>query len=404
MTAVACLRVLLDGNRTDVPAEALGPLVAKYAGIFLEVRWTFPKSAERLTDYCYLLTDPQAEEFNTVELANLSRELQLRLFGTASDSSVRLVLFEGDPEAIATFAKLSSTQVVNAMNDTDRLPPGGRLRRIARDGSLIDMPEPTPAPPALDDEVAGPSIDAAQGVYFPARQTFVADILSCTPAESATYFSLVDGEEHLPPDSEAFDTACIMTALRFLVDFAVSAPLYVPVSFSTLIRPTQRDAYVEFLGILPPETRASLGATVYDVPRAPSFHALKMVRDALDGHFSAVDLQTQDPDFEIQQLSERAVHSVTFVLPSGRSDLRLSALRRFASHSYQYRRRRIHPGVTNLRFRAERDLALSLPVTFLSGPGICRIQSEPVGGRVWPTEDLPLLSVHTSPSTADAAE
>ena len=43
MAAVACLRVLLDDNRTDVPLDQLGPLVAKYTNIFLEVRWTLPR-------------------------------------------------------------------------------------------------------------------------------------------------------------------------------------------------------------------------------------------------------------------------------------------------------------------------------------------------------------------------
>ena len=68
MAAVACLRVLLDGNRTDVPPERLGPLVAKYATCFLEVRWTFPRVSKSLSHYSYLLTDPTALELDTVEL------------------------------------------------------------------------------------------------------------------------------------------------------------------------------------------------------------------------------------------------------------------------------------------------------------------------------------------------
>lgn len=105
MSAVACLRVLLDGNRTDVPPERLGPLVSKYANIFLEVRWTHPRLSQQLSHYSYLLTDPLAVDLDTVELAHLSQDLQTRLFGTGVEDAVKLVLFEGDAEAIAAFTR-----------------------------------------------------------------------------------------------------------------------------------------------------------------------------------------------------------------------------------------------------------------------------------------------------------
>ena len=394
MTAVSCLRVMVDGNRTDLPAETLGPLVAKYATIFLEVRWVRPRTADQLTHYCYLLSDPQTDQLDTVELAHLATELQERLFGTGVEDAVKLVLFEGEPEAIRAFTASTAEEVVLAMEDPGRLPKGGRLRRIASDGTLIDVPEDARAPKGpIDDFNFGPSIDGAQGIYFPKGRAFVGDVISCTPSRAATYYSAVDGEEHLPLDSESFDGGCVMTALRFLLDFPVTAPLYVPVSFSTLVRPTQRAGYVELLSILPGETRPQLAATVYDVPRAPSFQSLKVIHEALRGHFASLDLRTQDPDFEVRQLVERTVTSVTLVLPNASQEVRTAALRRFASHAPEYKRRRIWPGLTNVRFRAERDLAVSLGFPFLTGPGICRLQSEPIGGRPWDVGALPVLSL-----------
>ncbi len=306
MAAVSCLRVMVDANRTDLPAETLGPLVAKYATIFLEVRWVRPRTADQLTHYCYLLSDPRSDVLDTVELAHLATELQERLFGTGVEDAVKLVLFEGGPEAIRAFTASTAEEVVLAMEDPGRLPTGGRLRRIAADGSLVDVPEEVRAPKGpVDDFNFGPSIDGAQGIYFPKARAFVGDVVSCTPSRAATYYSAVDGEEHLPLDSESFDGGCVMTALRFLLDFPVTTPLYVPVSFSTLVRPTQRAGYVELLGILPAETRGQLAATVYDVPRAPSFQSLKVIHEALRGHFASLDLRTQDPDFEVRQLAEK---------------------------------------------------------------------------------------------------
>jgi hypothetical protein len=385
---------MVDANRTDLPAETLGPLVAKYATIFLEVRWVRPRTSDQLSNYCYLLSDPRSDELDTVELAHLATELQERLFGTGVEDAVKLVLFEGEPEAIRAFTASSAEEVALAMEDPGRLPNGGRLRRIAPDGTLIDVPEDARPPKgSIDDFNFGPSIDGAQGIYFPKARAFVGDVVSCTPSRAKTWYSVVDGEEHLPVDSESFDGGCIMTALRFLLDFPIVAPLYVPVSFSTLVRPTQRAGYVELLGVLPAQTRAQLAATVYDVPRAPSFQSIKVIHEALRGYVSSLDLRTQDPDFEIRQLAPDTVTSVTLVLPNASQEVRTAALKRFATHAPEYRRRRIWPGLTNVRFRAERDMAIGLGFPFLTGPGVCRLQAEPIGGRQCDFEALPFVQV-----------
>lgn len=403
MTAVACLRIMLDGNRTDVPVEALGPLVAKYANIFLEVRWTFPRLSQQLNHYSYLLTDPMALQLDTVELAQLSHELQARLFGTGIEDAVKLVLFEGDADAIDAFAGYTADEVLAAMDDPSGLPAGGRLRRIAADGTLIDVPETATNAPTAEAFRFGPTIDGAQGVYFPAGGAFIGDVVNCTPVGAPTYYSMVDGDDHRPDDAEAFDAACVMAAVRFLVDFPVAAPLHIPISFSTLVRPGQRAAWLDLAAVLPGAARKYLSASVYDVPRAPTYQALSTIRAALDPLFGGIDFCVRDPDFQIQQLTERAVGSVTLVLPEAKPDVRLAALRRFASHSADYRKRRIAAGVTNIRFRTERELAIELRVPFLSGPGVCRIQSEPVGGRSWPVSTLPLLTIHTPPAPPQRA-
>lgn len=393
MAAVSCLRVMVDADRTDLPLERLGPLVSKYTNIFFEVRWVRPRTAAQLTHYTYLLGDPHSDVLDTVELARLATELQERLFGTGVEDAVKLVLFEGEPDAIEAFAAASAEDVALAMEDPGRLPKGGRLRRIAADGSLVDVPEEARSDDVpTDDLILGPSVDGAQGIYMPKGAAFVGDVISCTPARAKTWYSLVDGDEHLPMDSESFDGGCVMTALRFLLDFDITAPLHVPVSFSTLVRPTQRAHYVELLGILPAEARARLSATVYDVPRAPSFQSIKIIHDTLRGHFAGLDLRTSDPDFEIRQLAGSMVTSVSLILPSATSEVRVSALRRFASHAGEYRRRRMRWGLTNIRTGPELDLAIRLGLPFLSGPAVCRMLESPIGGRRWAAEDLPMVN------------
>lgn len=390
MSAVACLRVVVDANRTDVPADRLGPLVAKYTNLFLEVRWTLPRRSEQLSYFSYLLTHPTAQTLDTVELAHLSQELQTRLFGTGVEEAVKLVLFEGDTEAIARFSAYSNEDVLSAMEDPSGLPGGGRLRRIAADGSLDDIPEQARNVATAEAFRFGATTGGVQGVYFPRAEAFIGDVVNCTPLSAARHFSILDGDAHRPDDSEAFDEACLATALRLLVECPVVAPLYVPVRFSTFVRPSRREAWMALAEIFPAETRGRLAATVYDVPRAPTFQALQIIRKSLADRFGAVDLCVRDPDFEIHLLPERAVLSVTLALPDGEPEVRLKAIRRFASRSVDYRKRRIAAGVTNIQGRAELDVAIDLGVPFMSGTGVARNLESPIGGRAWKTKDLPL--------------
>ena len=389
MSAVACLRVLVDGRRTDVPADRLGPLVSKYSNIFLEVRWTLPRQSQQLSHFSYLLSHPTADHLDTIELAQLSQELQERLFGTGVEDAVKLVLFEGDAAAIAGFSAMSADDVHAAMEDPSGLPGGGRLRRIDSSGSLIDVPEQTSNAQAAEAFRFGPTIGGAQGVYFPAGGAFIGDVLNCTPASSTTYCSVLDGVHHWPDDADAFDEACVTTAIRFLIDFPILAPLYIPVSFSTFVRSSRREAWADLAGALPVSMRARVAATVYGVPRAPTFQAVSAIRATLAPHFGAVDLCVRDPDFEVHHLPEKAVLSVTLALPDTEPDSRVPTLRQFASHADDYRRRRIAAGVTNVRSRAELDLAIALRVPFISGSGVARVQSVPVGGRACAINRLP---------------
>lgn len=390
MTATACLRVSLDANRTDVPAESLGPLVAKYANAFLEVRWCWPRTSKALSEYCYLLTDPRTETLDTAELARLSDELELRLFGTAASDALTLLLFEGSEEAMEAFSALSEAGVLELVTSGRNLPAGGRLSRIGPDGTLTPVPpdDPPRRVPIAGDR-PGPPQEAVQGIYFAPRELFVGDVLSCTPDDAERHISLVDGPSHLPEDVVEFDNGCVLAALRLLGEGRLRAPLYLPVSFSKLMRPTMRAGYMELLGALPPSARASLAAAVYDVPRVMSYQAFGVVHGVLDGHVSAIDLQTSDPGFEVLHLSTEAVRSVTLVLPEARRDVRLAALRRFGARADEFRRRRIWTGVTNIRTRKERDLALNLRVPFITGPAICPLQTDPLGGTPWACGNLP---------------
>jgi len=410
VTAVACLRVAVDVEKTGLSPAVLGPLVAKFSGIYLESRWQWPRQFAPLTHYSFLLTDPRADELDVQELARLGEELQIKLFGEGEDGDVRLLLFEGAPDAVQAFAAMDEAAVGRALLDPSLLAPG-RLSRVettegvARRTEQADPAVVAEAGPnwveqhlalgAPGETVAGrpmPQLEGVQGIYFTLRGVFVGDVVSSTPGAAKTHYSLVEGDDHMPADTQAFDADCAAAAVRILSQPGAHATLYLPVCYSNLVRASRRTAYETMLATLPAAHKGQLAAAVYDVPRDPAFTALATIKATLSRYVTNIDLRTQDPGFEIEKLPPQAVTSVTLVLPHGDQRARLAALRRFADRLHLYRKKQIWAAVTNVRNRLELDACIAAHVPFVTGPGVCRLQMTPVGGRMQPPEALPLLA------------
>jgi len=165
--------------------------------------------------------------------------------------------------------------------------------------------------------------------------------------------------------------------------------LYLPICFSSLMRKSARDFYEQLLQTLPASRRSQLAACVYDVPRAPSFWALSQTRDLLTSHFSSIDLQVEDPGFEIESLPPGSVASVTFRLPAGEERSRLNAIRQFMKQREVFKRHNIWPAITNVATSAELRLCLMERAPFLTGRAVCGPLLQPVGGRPCGIEALP---------------
>lgn len=407
MTALACLRVDVSAYAGQMPMPALEQLVHKFASAYLETRWSWPRRFAPLSEVSFLLTDPRSAELDVGELRRLSDELQRHLFGAGDDGEVALLVFEGPHTAVTAFAGMDAALLAKALGDPALLPAGGRLTRI-----LPAACEPAPEAPATRSEESGwmaspaaqlrrlasappppppPAWEGVQGVYFIPRELFYGDVAMYVPQNSKSHLSVLDGFEHMPRDPPVFDAACVGIAVRILSQrTAPGSPLYVPICFTSLVRPSQREAYAEMLARLPPERRSELMATVYDVPRDPVFTGLRQVRALLTPYFSAIDLRTSDPGFEIEKLPPEAVTSVTLVLPDGDGHIRLSAMRQFSERLSHYRQRRIWPGVSNIRRRAELEAAPRLHIPFVTGPGVCSPVPSPVGGRTLSLSHLPM--------------
>ena len=105
---------------------------------------------------------------------------------------------------------------------------------------------------------------------------------------------------------------------------------------------------------------------------------------------SFVDLQTADPDFQIDALMMEAVNSVTLSLPDIDEGGRMAAIIRFMGHRDAYHRRRIWPAITNVRSRRELELCIRQRVPFLSGKAVCDHLVAPADPINYAADRLPL--------------
>ncbi|MGZ3274649.1 MAG: hypothetical protein ACXU82_19100 [Caulobacteraceae bacterium] len=402
--AMACLRVSVLSPAGGQDERELQALVAKVINAFLQSRWEWPRLFEQMTPYAFVLTDPRADRMDKRGLKALASELQLKLFGSEGEGEVSLLLFEGPDLEVHRFARLSLDEVERMLAGEALNPPfEGVLNHITPDLGRDERPradaaaqsgdvEQTPARPAPAPRRAGPLESVYAGLYLTSAQSFIGSLaLSRRPRRDRWLQPDLSTAEALPGlPAEAFDEGCVESALEALSQGATGL-LFVPLSFSSLVRPSGRRAYARFLCHLPAEERIRLGAAIYDTPRAPSYFALSHIRRFLDPFFGELNLQVRDPAFEVERLSPEMVSSVTLALPPEREPAeRLAAIRRFMQKRDVYKKKRIWPGVSPLVGKAELEACLALRVPILGGPAVSDLTSEPVGAGSIGVEALPL--------------
>lgn len=419
--AMACLRVSIASPPGGQTAESLQHLVAKVINAFLETRWQFPRQFEQMTPYAFVLTDPRAERMDKRALKTLAAELQLKLFGADGEGEVSLLMFESSDVEVHRFARLSSEDVERMLAGEALNPPfegtldritADRLReaRLDRVEKAIERLTPPRPPPAADEDgfedlafdppVRRPPAprpfaleSVYSGLYLTLTQGFIGSVALCRrPRRDRFLYPDLGGPEALPGLlPEAFDEGCVESAIQAL---AKDAPglMFVPLSFTSLVRPLGRRAYARFLCHLPAEHRDRLGAAIYDTPRAPSFAALQTARRFLDPFFADINLHVADPEFEVETLAPGMVSSVTLVLPDRESAARIAAVRRFAAQRDAYKKRRIWPGVSAVMTLSELETCLALKVPVIGGPAVAELGAVAPGVRSVALEDLPFTA------------
>ena len=415
MTALACLRIVIDPDKVVAGGDKLAAMVGKVAGAFLETRWRWPRRHGEIAPYAFLLADPRATRLDSAELVELSAELQLKLFGAEGGGLVSLAALEGDQEAVTRFAAVDPAELRRILLQGGEIEGlAGRISQITPAGVRVVSPprettalQPPPPPghprraaPVLDDNIEA----NYRAIWFTLNGRVTGNIVSARRKGARTFFSAVDGAAEAPgPDAAAdFDLACLGAAPGALIDS--QGQLLIPVSFSSAVHRDTREHYLDAMEGLPEAARPRLTATVYGVPRAPTFAALSQLKAFLDPYFALIDLQTADPNFQIDTLATEAVSSVTLTLPDVDEGARWAAASRFMANRDAYQRRRIWPAITNVRSRRELEFCVKLRVPFLSGRAVCEPLSAPATPHQCGADRLPLHDVAAAQDSSRRAE
>jgi hypothetical protein len=394
MTAIACLRIVVGESLQFTDADSLADLVSKIAAAYLETRWSWPRRYGLVAPFAFVLADPRATQLDPRELQVLAAELHQRLFGHESAGEVSLLSFEGDQQEVMRFAGANDKELRAFLRgETDKFG-GGRLCRITPDevvslhpagGSVVGDP---PYEALLQED-----FDAGlvfRGVYDSRKETFIGSVAVWQDANMLSD-SAADLLER--------DREVVRAAAAAALDIE-QMRLFIPISFSTLVKPSARKALAMSFEPLPAKIRRRMVAVVYETPRSPSFQALTEMRKFLEPHVGSLGLQVTDPDFQIDSLPPNLATSITLRLQGPDENVRLQAISRFLKQSDAYARKRVLQGVDNVRSRRELQACLKHGAPYLTGPAITGVLDRPLEPTPCPVFNLPLHD--WSHSSADA--
>lgn len=388
MVAIACLKIFVGTGTEFSESPAASAFVEKVTTAYLDRVWARPRRHGVLAPFSFALADPNAEKIHTAELQVLASELQTRLFGSDGEGEITLLTFEGNETDVTRFAKASrgdldgmvGARTISGRMTTitkDDVSPGAPACIISRASQRAALPGNAPLKLVYG------------GVFNTSKEYFIGNVV----VRDADPDTKLDDQRILnvtfQDSDEDFE---LVGAIAGTAGALPPGFTLVPLSFSSLIRPSMRETYLSVLARFPPARRKELVATIYGAPRAPTYQALSAIRQMTEPGFRLLDLSVTDPRFRIDDLPGDMISSVTLRLPRGSEASRLAALTAFLANGALFKRRRIWQGVAGVANWREFDACKAAAIPFVSGPAIAALRPGPVATVQFPVECLPYES------------
>ncbi len=399
MTAIACLRLLIDDD--SFPA----PRAQEAADVYLKVRWTAPRRYGAVAPLAFVLADNRAAQLDPVEMQALAAELEASLFPGRKSGQVCLMTFEGDESAVLKFASLSQAELAGLVAGEGYGGAAGRVQVITAEAiravpstreeareakaaaeSASAPPQPAPTPAAAEKRSAPPPPIVAKAKEPPPppppSQTGWWGLYDLT--ENAFVGSLIGLRADLTEPAPELDSALLTRDLACLNDAqpalkgATFGDLYLPFGFWNLTTPSSQEAYKRRLSRYPLDMQPRLGASVYGTPREASIGLVQQMRAFLKSGFTFLDLNVIDPTFPVHNLPPELIDSVTLTLTGEEERERLAAIVKFVERQNVYRGKAVRQIVAGVQTANELEACRQGGVDRVQGPAITAFLDLPV--------------------------
>lgn len=406
MTAIACLRLLIDDD--SFPA----PRAQDAADAYLRDRWTAPRRYGAVAPLAFVLADNRATQLDAQEMQALAAELEASLFPGRKSGQVCLMTFEGDETSVLKFASLSQAELAGLVAGRGYGGAAGRVQVITADAIRAVPSTREEARAAAQAEVASAPVSQSPGAAKAPAPVARAKAPPPPPAPPSKtgWWGLYDLPTNSfvgsmigiradlfapPPEADAALLTRDLTCLNDAQADFKAAPFgdfYVPFGFWNLTTPHSQDAYKSRLSRYPLDLQPRLGASVYGTPREASLGLVSQIRAFLKGSFAFLDLNVVDPTFPVHNLPHDLIDSVTLSLTGEDDRERLLAIAKFVERQGVYRGKGVLQNVAGVRGAAELEACRAGGVARVQGPAITDFLDKPAAQA----EGSPLIATRNA--------
>src|SRR5271170_7445325 len=103
--AVACINIELTSEYHIAERATMTDVAVKVTNFILDSLWAPPRKFGLIQPNIFALVDPNATNLDPLELHNLVRSIQDKLFGRGDGGQVTLFTFDGDQAEVTRAAK-----------------------------------------------------------------------------------------------------------------------------------------------------------------------------------------------------------------------------------------------------------------------------------------------------------